>query len=407
MNIGLVTTWLERGATYVTKTYMHLLKNDNQLFVFARGGEYFDKNLHFEKAQIEKGYRLYGTKIYWKQFKRWIIKNKLDVILFNEQDEMECVYLTKLHFPDVRIGCYIDYYKENTLQSFQVYDFLLCNTVRHFEAFKWHKNAFYIPWGTDIETFKCSIDCRDNDGVVFFHSAGMSNRKGTQTLVSAFINGQFVRHNAKLIIHTQKPLDSTISKLIAGNDNIQVIQKTVPHPGLYHLGDVYVYPTTLDGLGLTIYEALASGLPVITTNADPMREIVNPQNNNGRLVDVIRVCSRSDGYYWPLTYVSEASLINEMLHYVQNRQHLSEYKESALRFAQENLNIVERKEMVQEIICGYCKNDMDETTLRKTLQFNKIAEKNNFYHSVIEYILSPFIKNFIRNRREMKRYDNA
>jgi len=25
MNIGFVTTWLERGATYVTKTYMELL----------------------------------------------------------------------------------------------------------------------------------------------------------------------------------------------------------------------------------------------------------------------------------------------------------------------------------------------------------------------------------------------
>jgi len=53
---------------------------------------------------------------------------------------------------------------------------------------------------------------------------------------------------------------------------------------LYYLGDVYVYPTTLDGLGLTVYEALASGLPVIATDVAPMNEIIT--EDNGKLVKV-------------------------------------------------------------------------------------------------------------------------
>lgn len=39
MNIGLVTTWFERGAAYVSKAYLNSLKTDNNVFIYARGGE--------------------------------------------------------------------------------------------------------------------------------------------------------------------------------------------------------------------------------------------------------------------------------------------------------------------------------------------------------------------------------
>ena len=36
--------------------------------------------------------------------------------------------------------------------------------------------------------------------------------------------------------------------------------------GLFNLGDVYIYPTHMEGVGLTITESMATGLPVVTTN---------------------------------------------------------------------------------------------------------------------------------------------
>ena len=66
---------------------------------------------------------------------------------------------------------------------------------------------------------------------------------------------------------------------------IEFIEKTVSAPGLYFRGDVYLYPTRLEGIGLTICEALASGLPVITTNDAPMNEFVI-DGETGYLVDV-------------------------------------------------------------------------------------------------------------------------
>jgi len=69
-----------------------LLENGNNIFVFARGGVYLDKKLSYEGASITYGYRLQGVKINWKQFTNWILINNIELIIFNEQSDMDCVY---------------------------------------------------------------------------------------------------------------------------------------------------------------------------------------------------------------------------------------------------------------------------------------------------------------------------
>ena len=39
MNIGIVTTWFERGAAYVSKQFEESLEINNNVFIYARGGE--------------------------------------------------------------------------------------------------------------------------------------------------------------------------------------------------------------------------------------------------------------------------------------------------------------------------------------------------------------------------------
>jgi len=176
----------------------------------------------------------------------------------------------------------------------------------------------------------------------------MSNRKGTDLVIKAFIKGELF-NRSKLIIHTQVDI-----KGISGyetNDllkyNIQVIKKTVTAPGLYYLGDVYVYPTKLEGLGLTIFEALASGLPVITTDNAPMNEVVT--NDVGKLIEVERLYSRSDGYYWPLSVCSISDLINKMSYYIENYSNLDEFKVRARKYAEEKLDWKDQTERVNDI----------------------------------------------------------
>ncbi|GGA98273.1 glycosyltransferase [Macrococcus hajekii] len=347
MKIGFVTTWMERGAAYVTKAYIDLLKDNHEIFVYARGGGNHAKgDENWDKDFVTWAPDQYSTNIRFSHFSNWIKENGIDTIFFNEQQEIEPVLYLKKKFPEIKIGSYIDYYKENTVKEFNIYDFLICNTKRHYSVFKDHPQCYYVPWGTDIDIFKPMN--KQYDELVFFHSAGMSKRKGTTYLIEAFIDGRIYK-NSKLIIHTQKDFEKTFSYNPSELQqyNIEIVEKTVGAPGLYHLGNVYVYPTKLDGLGLTMYEALACGMPVITTDNAPMNEVIDERV--GRLVKVKEFTCRADAYYWPLSIVEQDSLISQLQFFVDNRSRLEEMSEIARLEALKKWNWQDRKEIIEEI----------------------------------------------------------
>lgn len=338
MNIGFVSTWFERGAAYVTRQYMNSLEKGNNLFVYARGGELKAKgDPVWDKPNVTWGKDLSLTRINKAHFFKWVKKNKIEVILFNEQHEFYIVTETKKHFPQIKLGSYIDYYTQKTIPLYDIYDFIICNTKRHMEAFRNNERKYYVPWGTDIDLFKPQFEFNSNcQQTVFFHSAGMADRKGTDLVIEAFIRGKIDSKNAKLIIHTQNKLSLKYDETELNKHNIEVITKTVTAPGLYHLGDVYVYPTKLEGIGLTIFEAAACGLPVIISNNPPMNEFIN--NDIGQLVDIERFYSRSDGYYWPLCECNIKSLIKGMEKYLVSRDELNGLKEKVRDYAVDNFD---------------------------------------------------------------------
>lgn len=350
MRIGFVSTWFERGAAYVTKAYIDLLKEDHEIYIYARGGENTGKgDPNWDFPNVTWSPRLYATNINYLHIKKWIKKNNLDIIFFNEQQEIHTVYKIKKEYPNIKLGAYVDYYKDNTVSDFHIYDFLICNTKRHYSVFKNHPQAFYVPWGTDVELFQPLQESKENkDKITFFHSAGMSNRKGTTFVIDSFINAE-IENYSNLIIHIQKDFEKTFGydREYLKKHNIEIIERTVSAPGLYYLGDIYVYPTTLDGLGLTMYEALSCGLPVITTNNAPMNEVIN--ENVGRLVDVEYYKSRSDAYYWPLSIVNEKSLMKSLKYFVENKEILNSYKENARKDALDKWNWRDRKSVVKDI----------------------------------------------------------
>ena len=212
-NIGIVTTWFERGAAYVSRQYRDLLKDDYNVFIYARGGEeYATGNPNWDDESVTWGKKAIlpiPVAIEKKDFEKWIKKNNIEIILFNEQQWWMPIIWAKES--GVICGSYIDYYTEETIPLFQVFDFLICNTKRHLEAFSWHSAVYYIPWGTDVDLFSPNSDevvCKD--GVVFFHSAGMSpERKGTDQLINAFAS---LKGKKKLIIHSQVELSKKIPK---------------------------------------------------------------------------------------------------------------------------------------------------------------------------------------------------
>ena len=344
MNIGIITTWFERGAAYVSKQFESILSSNHNVFIYARGGEIYAKgDPKWDKPNVTWGKRniLYTpTQINIKHFKQWIEINSLDMVLFNEQ--LEWTPIIECSKMNVITGAYIDYYKKDNISLFSIYDFLICNTKRHHSVFDWHPQAFYLPWGTDINLFTLKEKPNNKDKITFFHSCGMNPlRKGTDIVLEAF--DKINRNESNLIIHTQVSIlaffpdkKKLIDKFI-NEGSLEIIEKSVHAPGLYYLGDVYVYPTRLEGIGLTIAEAISSGLPTIVTNQQPMNEFVHPPEA-GQLIDVIKEEKRGDNYYWSQSIASLYSLVNHMDYYIKNKNSIKYFKKKARNYALQNLD---------------------------------------------------------------------
>ena len=281
---------------------------------------------------------LHNGDIIVRHFLKWLDSKSIHVVFFNEQRYWKPVIEAKKH--GYCIGAYIDYYTQKTVPAFEIYDFLICNTEKHFSVFNWHENAFYIPWGTDIEKFK--PEYTEQRGLVkFVISAGWqltknADRRGSIIGLEAFLQTE---GDAELQFYSQSGYEETpneFKSLIESDNRVKFITGTFdPFP--FYQGDVYLYPSRLDGIGLTVPEALSSGLAVITTNNAPMNEFVK-DNFNGKTVDVAKYLGRYDGYYWAESLINKKKLIEAIQSYIDNPETLKKHKETARRDACKRLD---------------------------------------------------------------------
>ena len=346
MKIGIVTTWFERGAAYVSRQFMELLQKTDEVYIYARGGEdHAIGNKKWDLPNVHWGKRnridwnLYGTTyIDKKDFHCWIVDNDIDIIFFNEQRYFEVLLWCKEW--KVRTAAYVDYYTERLIPLYDVYDCLICNTKRHAFAFRNNPNTRYLKWGTDINLYKPSYESHDK--LTFFNSAGMDPcRKGTDLTIKAFYQLKN-RNKAKLLIHTQVSLNDVLPELksvieeLLNEKSLEIVEKTITAPGLYYRADVYVYPSRLDGIGLTLMEAAASGLACITIDNAPMNEFVD--ESFGRVCKVDYSYCRYDGYYWPLSVADVHSLSQIMAEFVDGELNIKEMKINAREYAERELD---------------------------------------------------------------------
>jgi glycosyltransferase involved in cell wall biosynthesis len=129
------------------------------------------------------------------------------------------------------------------------------------------KEIVVIPYGSDTSMFSPPA-IRESDGVFRAMFAGMLiQRKGISYLLRAYKAFHGPKTELMVVgrfVGDARPFDPYRSLIkYLGN---------LPHPELaraYRRADVFVFPTLLEGMPLVVLEAMASGLPVITTRNGP------------------------------------------------------------------------------------------------------------------------------------------
>lgn len=393
MNIGIVTTWFERGAAYVSRQFMDLLVKDHQVFIYARGGEKYAKddpkwdlpNVYWSKNGIQNTY------INKNEFKKWLLKNNIEAVLFNEQQYFTpLIWCKEWGIPSI---AYVDYYTEESIPLFGIYDSIVCNTQRHCSAFDVFNNVHYLPWGTDNDIYKpVNEDGRlvDEENVVFFNSAGMNPlRKGTDTFIKALYKCKDQK-NIKALIHSQVSLKNFFPNLagviseLEEKGMLDVIEKTIPAPGLYYRADVYVYPSILDGIGLTVPEAISSGLACIASDNPPMNEFVH--EDFGSLIPIDRLYARKDGYYWPQCRCDVDALADILRDYAMNPLKVVDMKKKARQYALKKLSFEKNASSITEIIENTKLRKVDDSLKSKIVLFDR-SSSLRYYYFMLDYNL--------------------
>ena len=396
MNIGIVTTWFPAGAGYVSKAYRDVLEKEHKVLIYARGGKIMKGDTLWDDEKITWA-PVYANGINTKHLLKWAKINKIDILFFNEQRYWKPVFAAKKS--GICIGCYIDYYTQLSVKAFGIYDFLVCNTQRHYKVFNWHPQCFYIPWGTNIERFKPKYEQKSKK-LTFIMNLGWGgtydvDRKGFLLAIDAF---KKVRGDCKLLIYSQVELTKCLDiwkESVENDKRIDFISGTFdPFP--YPNGDVYVYPSRLDGIGLSLPEALSCGLPAITTDCAPMNEFVQSEIN-GQLVKVEKYLGRNDGYYWAESICNVDSLSEAMQMYLNDENLVYEQKRNARSNAEKSLNWVNNSKDLSNIFSNSIKNKNiynDDLNQYAKLWLDQLTSPSLKYRFM--KLVRDFIKNLIK-----------
>lgn len=344
MNIGIVTQWFASGAGHVSRAYMEVLQERHKVFIYARGGKIMKGHPQWDGSNVTWApYHPCSTGICESHFTRWAKRNRIDVLLYNEQRHWAGAVLARKL--GILSGAYVDYYTQDTVRFFDLYDFLICNTKRHYSVFQSHPQCLYVPWGTQTDVYRPPAS-RPHRPITFIISAGWCgaqskgvewmDRRGAGPAMRAFRN---VAGDCRLLVLSQVPLVDCAEdwqQAVATDQRIEFRVGTFD-PVPYWDGDIYVYPSRLDGIGLTLPEALSSGLPAITTDCPPMNEFVH-DGVNGILVSVKDYRGRPDGYYWAESICEEQSLTAAMQRYVTSPELAAQHGRNTRSAAERELD---------------------------------------------------------------------
>jgi glycosyltransferase-like protein len=223
-------------------------------------------------------------------------------------DEFNSPYLQKCHDrsilePDLCLSV-SQYWRQQLQKQYQIDAPVIINGV--------NSQKFSIKVNGEERKLKQQLGINSNP--VYLSIGGIEPRKNSLKLLEAFSEVLKTYPQAQLIIAGGETLfDYESYRLeffnLAQRNNIK-IGKSLILPGvmpdkdipvLYRCADAFVFPSVKEGWGLVLLEAIASGLPIITSNILPFTEfldeesvlLVNPNSSNDIAIAMVNILNKN------------------------------------------------------------------------------------------------------------------
>ncbi|MDO9300254.1 MAG: glycosyltransferase family 4 protein [Anaerolineales bacterium] len=154
------------------------------------------------------------------------------------------------------------------------------------------EKTIVFPWGVDLEHFKPKLVLSAVEGTqhatrstfTLFCNRSWESRYGVDVLVRAFVKVAQQNENVNLILLNGGSQGNAIRQILQNGGALdrvafggQISQTDLPR--WYHLADLYISPSHVDGSSVSLMEALACGLPCLVSDIPANKEWVVDDEN--------------------------------------------------------------------------------------------------------------------------------
>ncbi len=179
-----------------------------------------------------------------------------------------------------------------------------------------------FPWGIDLKHFKPAAG-KSRKEITLFCSRTWEAIYGVDVLARAFVNVAMHNPNVNLILLGGGSQGGKIRQILMNAGMLervhfggQIGQTDLPR--WYHMADIYISPSHVDGSSVSLMEALASGLPCLVSDIPGNREWVEDSVNG-----------------WLFRDGDANDLAEKILYAIKNRRSFKKIGEAARKTAEQ------------------------------------------------------------------------